>query len=181
MSPGSAPGPAPPGGAEESTSSELPDLQADAYRAAIGQLTTGVTVVTSTGSEGPAGVTATAVCSLSLDPLLMLVCLDRGSRTLAATRESMRLAVNVLASHQQDVAAAFATKASHREKFETASHRDVGGLPILDGVVAWLSGEVLELVDGGDHVIAITAVRRAEALGGRPLVHHGAAYRALDR
>jgi flavin reductase (DIM6/NTAB) family NADH-FMN oxidoreductase RutF len=62
-------------------------------------------VVTSTGAAGPSGLTANAVCSLSLDPLLMLVCLDTGSRTLESIRRSRRLAVNVLARHQGGVAA----------------------------------------------------------------------------
>jgi flavin reductase (DIM6/NTAB) family NADH-FMN oxidoreductase RutF len=148
------------------------------YRKAIGHFATGVTVVT---TAGPAGLTASAICSLSLDPLLMIVCLDNGSRTLKAVRETGRLAVNVLAGDQQDVATVFATKAGEATKFRDVGWSEVNGVPVLDGVVAWLTGEVEELVAGGDHVIGVTRVTGAHADGGDPLVHYTGGYRGLSR
>ena len=155
-----------------------PPTAAD-YRAAIGHFTTGVTVVTSAGARGPSGLTASAVCSLSLDPVLLLVCLDQGSRTLAAVRHSGRLAVNVLAEDQADTAVAFAGKAPEGDKFEGVAYREIYGVPVLDGVVAWLRGDVRELLPGGDHVIGVMAVRQLDAPGGRPLVYHRGYYRSL--
>ena len=154
-----------------------PDIAS--YRSAISHFATGVTVVTSAGEEGPSGLTANALCSLSLEPLLMIVCLDRGSRTLGAVRRSGQLAVNVLGRHQQGLAAGFASKAPEVEKFEGVSHREVDGVPVLDGVVAWLTGEVRDLVPGGDHVIGVAEVSSVGAPGGEPLVYFRGGYHVL--
>ena len=151
-------------------------LDPAAYRQAIGHFATGVTVVT---TPGPAGLTASAICSLSLEPLLMVVCLDNGSRTLERVRESGRLAVNVLARDQEALATRFATKGSEAGKFDGVPWHEADGVPVLDGVVAWLAGEVAELVPGGDHQIAITTVTAAESHGGEPLLHWRGGYRTL--
>ena len=140
----------------------------------MGQFATGVAVVT---TRGPAGLTTNAFSSLSLDPILVLVCLDLGSRTLAAVREHERLAVNVLAAGQRELAVRFSGKASHAEKFADAPWREEAGVPVLEGAVAWVAGPVRELAPGGDHVIAITAVEALGAPGGDPLLFHGGEYR----
>lgn len=150
-----------------------------AYRQAIGHFATGVTVVTSTGRAGSVGLTASAVCSLSLEPLLMVVCIDTGSRTLDAVRRSRRLAVNVLAYDQEHLAARFAGKAPEREKFAGVPHEQVDGVPVLDGVVAWLTGTVRELAPGGDHVIGVAEVRSVGAPGGDPLLYFRGGYHRL--
>jgi 3-hydroxy-9,10-secoandrosta-1,3,5(10)-triene-9,17-dione monooxygenase reductase component len=140
----------------------------------MGQFATGVAVVT---TRGPAGLTTNAFSSLSLDPMLVLVCLDLGSRTLAAVREHERLAVNVLAGDQRELAVRFSGKASHVEKFQDVPWREEAGVPVLDGTVAWVAGPVQELIPGGDHVIAIAAAEAVGAPGGEPLVFHDGAYR----
>jgi flavin reductase (DIM6/NTAB) family NADH-FMN oxidoreductase RutF len=140
----------------------------------MGQFATGVAVVT---TRGPAGLTTNAFTSLSLDPMLVLVCLDLGSRTLAAVREHDRLAVNVLAADQAELAVKFAGKAAHAEKFEDVPWREEAGVPVLDRSVAWVAGPVTELVPGGDHVIAIVGAERFDAPGGDPLLFHAGAYR----
>jgi 3-hydroxy-9,10-secoandrosta-1,3,5(10)-triene-9,17-dione monooxygenase reductase component len=140
----------------------------------MGQFATGVAVVT---TRGPAGLTTNAFTSLSLDPMLVLVCLDLGSRTLAAVREEERLAVNVLAAGQRELAVRFAGKASHAEKFRDVPWREEAGVPVLDGTVAWVAGPVRELVPGGDHVIAIAGVEAFGSPGGAPLLFHAGDYR----
>ena len=140
----------------------------------MGQFATGVAVVT---TRGPAGLTTNAFTSLSLEPPLVLVCLDLGSRTLAAVREHRRLAVNVLASDQRELAVRFAGKAAHQEKFADVGWREEGGVPVLDGVVAWFAGPVRDLIDGGDHVIAVTEAVRFAAPGGSPLLFHQGTYK----
>jgi 3-hydroxy-9,10-secoandrosta-1,3,5(10)-triene-9,17-dione monooxygenase reductase component len=149
------------------------------YRTTIGHFATGVTVVTSWGQGGPSGLTANAVCSLSLDPLLMVVCIDTGSRTLEAIRHSGRLAVNVLARDQEHLAAGFASKAPEGEKFRHVGHEVVDGVPVIDGVVAWLTGRVRELVPGGDHVIGVADVGGVGAPGGDPLVYFRGGFHTL--
>jgi flavin reductase (DIM6/NTAB) family NADH-FMN oxidoreductase RutF len=155
-------------------------LDITAYRSAISHFPTGVTVVTSAGRNGPSGLTANAVCSLSLDPMLMIVCIDTGSRTLEAIRRSRRLAVNVLARDQQSLAATFASKAPERDKFSGLRHSEVDGVPVLDGVVAWLTGGVRELVPGGDHVIGVADVESVGVPGGDPLVYFRGAFHTLS-
>jgi 3-hydroxy-9,10-secoandrosta-1,3,5(10)-triene-9,17-dione monooxygenase reductase component len=140
----------------------------------MGQFATGVAVVT---ARGPAGLTTNAFSSLSLDPMLVLVCLDLDSRTLAAVREHRRLAVNVLAASQQEIAVKFAGKSAHAEKFQDVGWHEQAGVPVLDDTVAWVAGQALELVPGGDHVIAITAVEAFDAPGGEPLLFHDGSYR----
>ena len=143
----------------------------------MGQFATGVAVVT---TSGPAGLTTNAFSSLSLDPMLVLVCLDLDSRTLAAVRDHRRLAVNVLSASQEDLAIKFAGKADHAEKFQDVGWREEAGVPVLDGTVAWVAGQVLELVPGGDHAIAITAAEAFDAPGGEPLIFHNGAYKGSD-
>ena len=140
----------------------------------MGQFATGVAVVT---TRGPAGLTTNAFTSLSLDPMLVLVCLDNDSRTLAAVREHRRLAVNVLSAAQRELAATFSGKAAHEEKFRDVGWREEVGVPVLDGTVAWVAGPVLELIPGGDHVIAIASLEAGDAPGGEPLLFHVGEYR----
>ena len=108
-------------------------IDPDAFRRAVGHLPTGVTVVTAPGADGPSGLTANAVSSLSLDPPLMLACLDRGSRTLRAVEAAGRFGVNVLAAGQEDLARAFATKREMHEKWDGVAWAERGGLPALEG------------------------------------------------
>ena len=92
-----------------------------------------------TGRTGPTGLTTNAITSVSLEPLLLLVCFDNGSRTLPAVREARRFAVNVLRAGQDDLARVFASKRVAREKFEAVTHMDAHGVPVLDGALAWLA------------------------------------------
>jgi flavin reductase (DIM6/NTAB) family NADH-FMN oxidoreductase RutF len=150
-----------------------------AYRAAIGRFATGVCVVTATGPDGPAGLTTNAVTSVSLEPLLLAVGFDRGSRTLAAVRASGRFAVNVLRDDGEEIARLFASKRVHREKFEAVTHRVEHGLPVLDDALAWLACDLHQLVEAGDHVLGLGLVRAVETADGEPLVFFGGGYRSL--
>jgi flavin reductase (DIM6/NTAB) family NADH-FMN oxidoreductase RutF len=139
-----------------------------------------VAIVTCNGPDGPAGLTTSAVTSLSLDPLLLLVCFDNGSRTLAAVREARRFAINVLRAGQEDLAAVFASKRVARDKFEAVTHVDAHGVPVLDGALAWLACDLRELYPGGDHTIGIGAVTHLDAdPAGEPLVWFRGAYRRV--
>jgi flavin reductase (DIM6/NTAB) family NADH-FMN oxidoreductase RutF len=141
---------------------------------------TAVTVVTAAGSAGPAGATANAVTSLSLDPPLMLACLDRGSRTLDTVREAGAFGVSVLAGDQEPLARGFASKAPHTEKFREAAWTEREGVPILDGAVAWVACSLRDLHRGGDHEIAVGGVLAAGGAGGDPLIFYAGGYRPLD-
>jgi 3-hydroxy-9,10-secoandrosta-1,3,5(10)-triene-9,17-dione monooxygenase reductase component len=147
------------------------------FRAVMGHFATGVTVVTARGTDGPVGMTANAVCSLSLDPLLLLVCFDNGARTLPVVAEGERFGVNVLAAGQEDLARLFASKTPENEKFAEVPHSVHDGIPVIEGVLAWVGCTLQELIPGGDHTIGIGAVTAAETGGGGPLFWYRGGYR----
>lgn len=140
------------------------------YRSVIGHFATGVAVITATGPDGPVGMTANAVCSLSLDPLLLLVCFDRGARTLPVVRERGRFGVNVLAAGQEELGQLFAGKLPEHEKFAGVAHSVHDDIPVIDDVLCWVGCALERLEDGGDHVIGIGRVEAAEL---PPEGHHG--------
>ena len=158
----------------------MPAPTPEEFRSAMARLPTAVTIVTAKGSLGPAGATANAVVSLSLEPPLMLACLDRGSRTLEVVREAGAFGISVLAGDQAPLAREFATKVPHSEKFRDVSHIEREGIPMIDGAVAWIACGLRELHAGGDHEIAIGEVLAVGGEGGPPLVFFGGAYGGLD-
>jgi flavin reductase (DIM6/NTAB) family NADH-FMN oxidoreductase RutF len=154
-----------------------PALDTLRYRQVIGHFTTGVAIVTCNGRDGPTGLTTNAIASVSLEPLLLLVCFDNASRTLPAVRDARRFCVNVLRAGQDDLARVFASKRVGREKFESVTHMDAHGVPVLDGALAWLACDLADLYPAGDHTIGIGEVTHMDADGdGEPLVWFRGAY-----
>ena len=145
----------------------------------MGMLPTGVTVVSAKGPEGPAGATANAVCSLSIEPMLMLACLDRGSRTLLAVQAANRFGVSVLHSGQEEIARSFATKAPVADKWQGVEWADRDGIPAIADPLVWVACELRDVIAGGDHVIVTGEVRDLESGEGTPLVFHDGKYRPL--
>jgi flavin reductase (DIM6/NTAB) family NADH-FMN oxidoreductase RutF len=154
-------------------------IDAGEFRDVCSRFVTGVCVVTSFGADGPSGMTANAVTSLSLSPPLMIVCFDRTARTLVAVRHSGRLAIQFLAHDQEETARRFASKLPEAEKFEDLDWSDRNGVPALGGSLAGLGCEVRELVEGGDHLIAIAEVTDLWSAEGDPLVFFEGDYWAL--
>ena len=139
-------------------------------------LPTGVTIVTAAGPDGPAGATANAVSSLSIEPMLMLACLDRGSRTLLAVQGADRFSVSVLHDGQEGIARSFATKAPITEKWAGVGWSEHDGLPAIDDALLWVACDLEDVITAGDHVILTGAVTDLTTASGRPLVFHGGAY-----
>jgi 3-hydroxy-9,10-secoandrosta-1,3,5(10)-triene-9,17-dione monooxygenase reductase component len=133
------------------------------YREVIGSFATGVAIVTAHDDDGPAGLTTNAVSSLSLDPLLLLVCFDNGSRTLPIVQRAGRFAVNVLRAGQEDLARVFASKRVAEEKFDAATHTVAHGVPVLDDALAWIACDLEALHPAGDHTIGIGRVTHMSA------------------
>jgi len=150
------------------------------YRDTIGHFATGVAVVTAIGPEGPAGMTTNAVASLSLDPVLLLVCFDLQSRTLDVVQDSRRFAVNILGVGDEELAAVFASKRVAREKFDSVTHRETHGVPVLDSALAWIACSLVELRPGGDHMIGIGEVIGMSVQDERdPLVFYRGRYTSI--
>jgi flavin reductase (DIM6/NTAB) family NADH-FMN oxidoreductase RutF len=149
------------------------------FRAAMSRLPTGVTVITALTGAGPAGLAANAVNSLSLDPPLMLACLDRGSRTLRALEEAGRFGVNVLGADHAGVAAGMALKAPVEQKWTGVGWSERDGIPLLDAAIVWIGCTLRDVISGGDHVIVTGDVIAVTEREGDPLVFWEGAYRAL--
>jgi flavin reductase (DIM6/NTAB) family NADH-FMN oxidoreductase RutF len=151
------------------------------FRDVMGRFPTGVAVVACAGPDGPAGLTTSAVTSVSLDPALLLVCLDNASRTLPELQAAGRFSVSVLREGQDDLALRLASKADMAEKWLGVDHHDEDGVPVLSGALAWIACDVHDVVPAGDHAIVIGAVSACglDAGGGRPLVHHRGEFAGL--
>ena len=142
-----------------------------AFREAIAHFATGVTVVTTTHEGRPAGMTASAVCSLSLDPVLLLVCIDNRLATHRAIDASRRFAINVLGEDCEELARRFARPAEDR--FEGVALRENSDPPVLTAAIAHFVCDLHERVPGGDHSIFIGEVSSCAAEPGRrPLLYY---------
>jgi flavin reductase (DIM6/NTAB) family NADH-FMN oxidoreductase RutF len=149
------------------------------FREIFGRFATGVAVITSAGPSGAGGMTANALCSLSLDPLLALVCFENSARTLPIVREAGHFALNILASDQERLAGVFASKLPESEKLDGVAHRLDHGMPVIEGSLAWATCELHELIAGGDHTIAIGRVISMGLGAGEPLLWYSGRYHAM--
>ncbi len=146
-------------------------MDPDLFRDVIGRLASGVTVVTTCLGRRDFGTTASAVTSLSLEPPMLLVCLNRSSETQTAIAQSNTFAVSILSEGQSEVAAAFARKGS--DKFgERQPLRSPGGLPLIPGSVAHLQTTVVETALGGTHVVFLGRVDYALGSEASPLTYY---------
>ena len=145
----------------------------DEFRRVMGQFATGVTIVTTRLGEHLHGSTANAFTSVSLEPLLVLVFLDKKGDTHDLVKQSGIFAVNILAEDQQELSTMFARKTeagSHR--LNEVPHRyGVTGAPIIEGCLAYLDCRVYDALPGGDHTLFLGEVQDAAILSeARPLL-----------
>ena len=142
------------------------------FRQAWGNFPSGVSVVTFLTDEGVIhGLTATAICSVSLDPPMVLVCVGEKARSRGYLEQSGRFVMNFLAKGQEDLCWYFATK-GERGASPSGYHKTAAGYPIIDGCVAYLDCRIVAQHPAGDHTIFIGRVEELEAPGGAPLVFH---------
>jgi len=148
------------------------------FRRVMGHFATGVTVVTATTSAGiPCGLTANAVSSVSLDPTLVLVCVERTADTEAVIRESGAFAINILPDGKGETLARRFAEVDSADRFEGVAYRTGGsGAPILDRALAWLDCTVREELFGGDHTIFLGDVIAGDADEGTPLIYYRGGY-----
>jgi flavin reductase (DIM6/NTAB) family NADH-FMN oxidoreductase RutF len=156
-----------------------PERDPELFRDVFGHFATGVAVITSAGPTAMGGMTANAICSLSLEPLLALVCFENRARTLPIVRDSGRFGINVLSADQEILAGVFASKLPEAEKLEGVAHTFDHGVPIIEGSIAWAACVLRELLPGGDHTIGIGEVVSMGLGSGQPLLWYRGQYRAL--
>jgi flavin reductase len=147
-------------------------------RKIMGQFATGVTVVTTGGEAGLHGLTANAIASLSLNPPLVLVAIDKGAHSLEYLKKNRCFAVNILRLDQEAIS----------RRFATPGPKDFTGInlftastaaPILSDCLAFVDCRVVEILPGGDHEIFIGEIVAGEHQGGDPLLYLAGSYRRV--
>lgn len=152
----------------------------DIYRRLLSCFATGVTVITTRDPDDcPVGMTASAVSAVSLDPPLILVCVDHGADFHSALSESAAFVVNILASDQGDLARRFATRET--DKFSGVAYTThPTGQPVLDGLVAYIVCERWDALEAGDHTVFLGRVAGGESSNRAPLLYFRGGYGSLD-
>lgn len=148
---------------------------AEAFRAVMSGVATPVSVVTTLYDGEAYGTTVSAFASLSMNPPMVLVALDRTSELLSRLQVAGRFGVNILGSTQSALALTFAGKGGPA-KFTGVDWSHSAELPRLAGVSGWLACELTSLVPGGDHMVALGTVLAAEPGEGMPLTYHRRAF-----
>ena len=153
----------------------------DRYRALAASFPTGVTIVTTLDASGaPRGLTTQSFAGLSTEPPLMIVAIDKTSRTLPSARAHRSFVVNFLKFGAEEVATRFASKSD--DKFAGIKWRPsavANGAPILhECVVAYAECAIVREVEAGDHWILIASVEGGDVLGGTPLLYYRRTYAA---
>ncbi|NHC06609.1 flavin reductase family protein [Azonexus fungiphilus] len=157
-----------------------PQTDTRALRNALGRFATGIAIVTAIDPDGhPVGLTVNSFSAVSLQPALVLWCLDNGSHNLEAFRKASHHAINILAADQQDLSNRFATWPTDR--FAGLPWQPgVGGAPVFPGCCASFQVANESALAGGDHTIFVGRVEQfAEAPALAPLLFHGGQYRKL--
>jgi flavin reductase (DIM6/NTAB) family NADH-FMN oxidoreductase RutF len=163
------------------------EMAADAqdFKSALGRFASGVTVVTIAAPEGDHGMTASAFCSLSLDPPLVLVCVKKGNTTHGLLESASGFGVNLLGADQVSISNRFAGWGFPEDQDKWAdleiTRGEVSGAPMIGGTMAQLDCTMWAAKDGGDHTIFIGQVENASSFGDRddlaPLLYFAGKYR----
>jgi 3-hydroxy-9,10-secoandrosta-1,3,5(10)-triene-9,17-dione monooxygenase reductase component len=150
------------------------------WRAAMGYFPSGVTIVTSWQERSPVGTTVNAICSVSLEPPLLLVCLDHANPALRPIQASGLLGVNILGCEHRDLALTFGRE-SGEDRFDGVGYRAAdGGAPQLDAAPVFIDCLLEQAHVAGDHTIVVARpVRIEHASAVPPLLYHRGAFPKL--
>jgi flavin reductase (DIM6/NTAB) family NADH-FMN oxidoreductase RutF len=154
-------------------------IEKNQLRQVMGHFATGVTIITTLNKDGQMhGLTANAFTSVSLEPPLLLISVDKKAESYPAFEESKVFTVNILADEQEALSRKFAVSGGN--KFEgVAYRRGANGAAILDGTLAHIECTLYAAYDGGDHSIYLGEIQEAEVREGKPLVFYRGGYRAI--
>jgi flavin reductase (DIM6/NTAB) family NADH-FMN oxidoreductase RutF len=154
-------------------------IEPQELRRVMGHFATGVTVITTKDKAGtPNGLTANAFMSLSLNPPLVLISVDKGATCYGCFELQNGFTVNFLSEEQEEISRRFATKGV--DKFaELVWHEGSNGAAIIDGVLGYVECKITQCHDGGDHTIVVGEIINAGATGERPLLFFKGKYQRL--
>ncbi len=152
------------------------------FKSVLGRFATGVTVLTTCDGERPAGVTVNAFASVSLNPPLVMVCIDKRSHMHDLVQRTGFFAVNVLGAHQQEISRRFAGQTGDRDHRFTMTpfHSGITGAPVLESSIAHVECRLAAVYPGGDHSIFLGSVESVGAVPGDPLLYYHSQYGAID-
>jgi 3-hydroxy-9,10-secoandrosta-1,3,5(10)-triene-9,17-dione monooxygenase reductase component len=150
------------------------------FRQVMGNFTTGVAVVTSRTPDGrPCGFTANSVASVSLDPLLILVCVDHEAASHACIVEGGSFAISILGGGDEPLARRFAADDRGARFGDLDLRTEVTGSPVLSAAIAWLDCRVRDIHEAGDHSIVVGEVVACDANEGEPLIFFRGEFRRM--
>lgn len=157
-------------------------MDSSEFRRVMGHFPTGVVIVTSLRDDGsPCGLTVNAFCSVSLDPSLVLVCVERDADSHDCIRDSGIFAVSVLDDARGESLSRRFANSEGGDKFHGVAFRtEASGAPVLESAIAWLDCRVRQAVPAGDHTVFLGEVVVADAQEGRPLVYYRGGYGRFD-
>jgi flavin reductase (DIM6/NTAB) family NADH-FMN oxidoreductase RutF len=149
-------------------------------RRVMGHFATGVTIITTVSKSGQLfGLTANSVTSVSLEPPLLLISVDKKADSYPCFEESKVFTVNILSDSQEALSRKFAVSGGN--KFEgVAYHMGANGVPIILGAVSYIECRVYATYDGGDHTLHLGEIQQAETHEGKPLLFYRGGYRGLS-
>lgn len=154
-------------------------IEKNQLRQVMGHFATGVTIITTFNKEGQMhGLTANAFTSVSLEPPLLMISVDKKAESWPAFEESKVFTVNILADEQEALSRKFAVSGGN--KFEGVAYRQgANGAAILEGTLAHIECTLYAAYEGGDHSIYLGEIQEAEVREGKPLVFYRGGYRAI--
>lgn len=158
------------------------DFDPALFRSVFRRHAAGVAVITATGPTGPVGFTATSLTSVAAEPPLLSFGISLGSSCWPAVAQSELVGVHILGEHQEALASVFARTGADRFGPATAWSPGPYGVPVLDGVPAWLVGRIVARMPAGDHRIVVAQAVDGDPHGpGRPLLYHEGGFHRLPR
>jgi flavin reductase (DIM6/NTAB) family NADH-FMN oxidoreductase RutF len=154
-------------------------VSSDEFRAVLGRFPSGVTVVTTTAADGAdQGMTVSAFASVSLNPPLVLICIERTASAHDALTAAPGFIVNILSANQEQIARRFSIV--DIDRFEGVGYsRSGGGYAVLDDVLGVIECSTFALHEAGDHTIIVGQVETANARSGSPLLYYRGGYAQL--
>jgi flavin reductase (DIM6/NTAB) family NADH-FMN oxidoreductase RutF len=155
-------------------------IEKNELRRVMGHFATGVTIITTVSKSGQLfGLTANSVTSVSLEPPLLLISVDKKADSYPCFEESKVFTVNILSDSQEALSRKFAVSGGN--KFEgVAYHMGANGVPIILGAVSYIECRVYATYDGGDHTLYLGEIQQGETHEGKPLLFYRGGYRGLS-
>ena len=151
------------------------------FRNICGHYATGITVLTTTHKGEAHGITVNSFSSVSLDPPLILFCIDKGARFNTPLNAEQYLAINILSEHQQEVSNRFASsKLTNEERFKGLATIPEHKYPVFTDSLGVLEAKLQATHDGGDHWIYVAKVSSGHVFDGSPLLYYGGSYSSVN-